>query len=68
VNTTVESLVTLIGWLRYFWMPSFAVEIGSLQNQRESGEKYRLLHGIDAGGSLTRDFERDNQSAGRMIT
>jgi hypothetical protein len=27
MNTTVKSVVALIGWLRQFWMRSFVIEI-----------------------------------------
>jgi hypothetical protein len=46
MNTTVKTVVALIGWLRRIWMPSFVVEIPGGNNfldPRESGDGGRDL-------------------------
>src|SRR5215813_6185676 len=82
MNTTVKSVVALIGWLRQIWMPSFMLEIASMRKWISvrvywtGFTRYFKIHKINPvnpGKScksclrLPRDFESDDETSGRTI-
>jgi hypothetical protein len=49
MNTTVKTVVALIGWLRRIWMPSFVVEI-------PEGDIFWIDEKVDADREISNDI------------